>query len=460
MWSNRLFKIAVAVVAVLTVLACASATSPSDGELSSGEQPQQTIMDPTSSAEPTPTTVLSLTPTAPPRPTPKKSHSEMSTESCERFINENREARGEEPIRFRTRKIWDRRDGTLLLAPQEGGFDAPKFVYTISENECDRYEPDGQSFTFTAIGVGALYTCGLKTDGSIACWDNRYATPPADLPPQDIGPNWQIPEGPFASISVGSEHACGVKTDGSVACWGKNGSGEAAPPEGSFTFVSAGPGTSCGVKTDATVVCWGNRYRDFQGKTSTPPEDPFISVDTDGSYACGVMTDGHIACWGNRTPGIWGSAERPKEAERLASLRAGSFVSVNTGGHYACGVKANGSVLCWGDWQYECCGEATAPEDSFSSVSAGGNQTCGVKDDSSVKCWGVLPLQNRDRAEGDCWVKEEHGLWPPQGSVWCWDGSRENPIDSITSIHVIGSYTCGLKSDGSVKCWGISGRLN
>lgn len=456
-----LLAVVVAVLAVLAAIACdAVTTSPSNEELSSGEQPEQTILDPTSSAEPTPTAVLSLTPTAPPPPTSTKSHSEMATESCERFINENREARGEEPIRFRTRKIWDRRDGTLLLAPQEGGFDAPKFVYTVSENECDIYEQEGRSPTFTAISVGGSYTCGLKSDGSIACWDNRYATPPTDLPPQDIGPNWQIPRGPFASINVGVQHACGVKTDGSVACWGENGSGQSAPPEGSFASVSAGTGSSCGVKTDATIVCWGSDFRDYQGKKLTPPEGTFTSVDTSHGYACGVKTDGHIACWG-QAPTIRDITGRPREAERFASLKAGSFVSVSTGGHYVCGTKADGSILCWGDWQYECCGEATAPEDSFTSVSAGGNQSCGVKDDSSVKCWGVLPLQRLDRAEGNCWVREDDpGHWPPQGSLWCWDGSHEKPLDSINSIHVAGSYTCGLRSNGSVMCWGIKERLN
>ena len=57
---------------------------------------------------------------------------------------------------------------------------------------------------------GVAQSCGVKTDGSVACWglDNRdgQSTPPA---------------GSFVSVSAGgSEHSCGVKTDGSVACWG------------------------------------------------------------------------------------------------------------------------------------------------------------------------------------------------------------------------------------------------
>ena len=30
------------------------------------------------------------------------------------------------------------------------------------------------------------------------------------------------PEGDFASVSAGGVHTCGVRVDGSVACWGNN----------------------------------------------------------------------------------------------------------------------------------------------------------------------------------------------------------------------------------------------
>ena len=36
----------------------------------------------------------------------------------------------------------------------------------------------------------------------------------------------------FVSVSAGAIHTCGVRGDGSVACWGSNGSGQATPPAG------------------------------------------------------------------------------------------------------------------------------------------------------------------------------------------------------------------------------------
>ncbi|HCP61715.1 MAG TPA: hypothetical protein DIU14_04485, partial [Actinobacteria bacterium] len=43
------------------------------------------------------------------------------------------------------------------------------------------------------------------------------------------------PSGSFSSVSAGRYHTCGVKTDGTVACWGDDTSGQATPPSGSFT---------------------------------------------------------------------------------------------------------------------------------------------------------------------------------------------------------------------------------
>ena len=48
------------------------------------------------------------------------------------------------------------------------------------------------------------------------------------------------PAGTFTQVSAGMYHTCGVRTDGTLACWGNNNSGQATPPGGTFTQVSAG----------------------------------------------------------------------------------------------------------------------------------------------------------------------------------------------------------------------------
>ena len=140
---------------------------------------------------------------------------------------------------------------------------------------------------FNSVSAGKEHSCGVRVDGSAACWGgNEYgqATPP---------------EGQFASISAGSGHTCGVRADGFVACWGSDSRGQATPPEGAFTSVSAGGAYTCGVKTGGSIACWGS---DSRGQ-ATPPEGAFTSVSAGGAYTCGVKTGGSIACWGSDSRG-------------------------------------------------------------------------------------------------------------------------------------------------------------
>ena len=246
---------------------------------------------------------------------------------------------------------------------------------------------------FRSVSAGVYHNCGVKTDGSVACWgsnDEGQTTPPG---------------GSFSSVSASRFHTCGVKTGDSVACWGSDNEGQATPPGGSFSSVSAGYRHTCGVKTGGSVACWG----DIEYGQATPPGGSFSSVSVSRFHNCGVKTDGSVACWGDDQSG-------------RATPPGGSFSSVSTGGFHNCGVKTDGSVACWGSDNE---GQATPPGGSFSSVSAGTLHTCGVKTDGSVACWG--------------W-NDYRQATPPGGSF------------SFVSAGY--RHTCGVKTDGSVACWG------
>ena len=259
------------------------------------------------------------------------------------------------------------------------------------------------SGSFASVSAGNSHNCGVKTDGSVACWGSS-----------NNGGELTPPSGSFASVSAaGLDYTCGVKTDGSVACWGYDyDDGRETPPSGSFASVSAGQAHACGVKTDGSVACWGYDY----GDQASPPSGSFASVSAASFHSCGVRTDGSVACWGGAYED---GAVRPP---------SGSFASVSVGERHACGVKTDGSVACWWsiDWDEEGWGEEEPyyqPSGSFASVSAGSRFNCGVKTDGSVACWVS------------------------------YGGPLPTPSGSFASVSAGYSNICGVKTDGSVACW-------
>ena len=158
--------------------------------------------------------------------------------------------------------------------------------------------------SFVLVSAGFAHTCGVKADGSVACWGRNgsgQATPP---------------EGQFESVTAGGGHTCGLRAGRSVACWGEDAYGESIPPEGEFESVSAGFAfTPAALRPTAR---WPAGVRHWYGQ-ATAPEGQFKSVSAGSSHTCGVKADGSVACWGYER---YGEATPPE----------GRFESVNAGG--------------------------------------------------------------------------------------------------------------------------------
>jgi alpha-tubulin suppressor-like RCC1 family protein len=373
---------------------------------------------------------------------------------------------------------------------------------------------------FTQVSAGWDHNCGVKHDGTLACWGDNYsgkATPPA---------------GVFTQVSAGSWHTCGVKNDGTVACWGNDYAVEATPPTEVFTQVSAGWNSTWGVKSDGTLAWWG-------GSSDAPPAGVFTQISSCGWHTCGVQSDGAVKCWGSNDSG-------------QATPPTGTFIQVSACGSHTCGVKRNGALACWGSngsgWGGHRYGQATPPAGVFTQVSAGNWHTCALTGEGTVACWGdntdgqaapptgisyafleVVPTGSgtvtshpagiqcgancgaqytpdtvvtltatpaRDTrfshwsgacsgAAPTCTVTMSAAQWVgaaftdatgpsylqvsagashtcgvrSDGTVECWGanwgGQASPPVGAFTQVSVGDSHTCGVKSDGTVACWGL-----
>lgn len=181
----------------------------------------------------------------------------------------------------------------------------------------------------TAGGRGANRPLGVDED-TIFCWgDDHYGQ--STLPEADTN-------APFKSVDAGYDHTCGVRFDGTLACWGNNAYEAADPPAGTFDNVSAGDNYTCAVGTDGALAYWGmgGENDGSSDGPGTPPTGSFKSVNAGQSHTCAVRPDDTVACWG---------CNNRKQSEPPA----GTFKSVSAGGHNSCGIRTDDTIQCWGD---------------------------------------------------------------------------------------------------------------
>ena len=140
------------------------------------------------------------------------------------------------------------------------------------------------------------------------------------------------PDATFSQVSAGGAHTCGVKTDGTLACWGWNKYGRATPPAGSFSQVSAGGAYTCGLKTDGTVACWGNN----EYGQATPPKLTPTPTPTPSPTPTAVPTPAATRTlqwnpgWHNA---VWtGADSTPEEAFECAEGKYAAAYRYTTGG--------------------------------------------------------------------------------------------------------------------------------
>jgi cysteine-rich repeat protein len=316
---------------------------------------------------------------------------------------------------------------------------------------------------FQSVAIYEGGGCALRTDGSAACW--------GDVSVGVLAP----PAGAFTQMVVEYEHACGLRTDGSAECWGSGPASNA--PETAFTQITSGPGYSCGLREDSTVECWGS------GPAALPPSGPFSSISGGYDTACGIRGDGTVECWGDFPASPEGQFSAI-DAEFIdgCGLRTdgtvlcwsryfgdyspvtGPFVQVWSGGQHACALRADGSVECWGSNEST---ESTPPALwQRIALSYGNTSACGRRHDGRWRCWGEVGNDSDigefvDIAIGSPYADSDYacGL-RSDGTARCWGADAlaygTAPPGQFRQIVAGGVHACGLRPDGSADCWGVN----
>jgi hypothetical protein len=174
------------------------------------------------------------------------------------------------------------------------------------------YDVEPPDESFIDVAPNGCLRWGILADGTITSWG------------EDGGCVMTHPEGTFTAISSLNLHVCGLRTDGTVACWGNL---DPTSPDGTFVDASAGAASNCGVRTDGSISCWDGKIE----SPSLPGTFSHVAVGYD--HACAIGTDGTISCWGGDNP-----AEVSPPPGELVAISAGITTPAHSAATSRCGV--------------------------------------------------------------------------------------------------------------------------
>ncbi len=311
-------------------------------------------------------------------------------------------------------------------------------------------EPPGG--VFVSVSAGVEHVCGIRPGGTPECWGTSQRWRDAGVPPR----------GPFIDVAAGTYFTCGLRPGGEVECWGGGFNEGDEPPGGVFESLIA-PGWVCGLRPGGEAECWSDSVPSKNGEDGAreprypnavqPPRDARFRMFS-GTGKCGVDYDYKVWCWRNRR-GVFEFHLAP-EFELLPTPE-GEFTWVDHD-HHACAVRrADSGVECWDRLTGE---PREAPEGAFKEVWIGYEEYCGLLVSGEVRCWeqpeGSSPPPEGEFTTLDSSYELYCGL-RADGAVECWGESSPRsrpPQGEFTKVSISSNHACGLLTSGEIECWG------
>lgn len=306
----------------------------------------------------------------------------------------------------------------------------------------------------TQISVGVAHGCGLRRDGTVACWTEQdpVGNAPAAMPVRGVRD--------AVRVVSGGHHACAIHRDGQVDCFAapkidEYGGGQVTPPGparriaglANVVDLALGPLSSCALDAGGAVSCWDG---DFDALALTPgPPPPVVARPIAGIVAEQVVVGVGFGCarTRERTVQCWSDPRIPPPASpaELADLRG--VVSLAAGGAHVCALLEDGTVRCWGDNREGQLGDGStvrrgrpvrvAALEDVIAISASSSHTCALRRGGRVACWGENGAFQLGIGSGP---------------------SRPRPqdlpgVDGATTLAAGMIESCVLDPTGRVRCW-------
>lgn len=393
-----------------------------------------------------------------------------------------------------SRSVPERVYTSLPLVKLRSGSDTFCAVLTDETMECWGASP------FNIIGVGAKYiptkyasidnikdvaltrdsACAVKTDDTLWCWGANFSG--------QLGQgNYTHKQFPVQvtslsnidSVKLGQINTCAQTNSGSLYCIGGNSSFQIGngniynwsypSPElvtitNNISSYELSEGAACALKTNGEIFCWGaNAHGEIGDNTHldsslgyTIPGINFQQLSMSKNTVCALSNSNEVYCWGANSIGQAGndngnSTKIPTKVEsHIQSTKV--LTSIIAGQANTC-MYVNSEPYCWGNneqWQLgtlspnylEVYPIHARSFDGNTSLSIGYGHICLTNNLGEISCIGLNSTGQvgRDPALGTG-VRQVYKIPSTSGFSYVRAG-----LD----------YSCALKSDGTVWCWGAN----
>ncbi len=180
-------------------------------------------------------------------------------------------------------------------------------------------------------------------------------------------------------------------------------------------------------------------------------EAPPLAVGAGHNATCAILNNSRLNllwCIGETETQETDGNEDPNDLSR------GDFVHASGGERHMCALDTLGEVFCWGDNSN---GQLGNDQVGYSTqlrrvrlpraatqISSGASHVCAITDQADLYCWG-------NNAEGQLGIgsfeeEDRRDLWWAEPTL-----VGMGPWIAVAAGH---SHTCGVRSDGTLSCWG------
>lgn len=282
-----------------------------------------------------------------------------------------------------------------------------------------------------------------------------------------------------STVAAGGEHSCAVEGDGTVWCWGANQWGQLGAPVGApkptptlvasafgghdVTSVAAGHDHTCALTAAGEVWCWGRNEASQLGSV-TPGNapsamplkvaglgSPVVAISAGGQHTCAVRGTGVVMCWGSNYLGQLGrSTLSPPQVAPGLVIGVTQAFAVSAGDSHTCAVRVGGQVMCWGENF-----DGQLGRGAFSDAQPTAALVTGLDDAADIAAGGTFSCALRIDGSLACWGANAAG----QLGTGSTGASQPSPqpvadLDGSVKLQAGNRHACALRETGAIACWG------